>query len=151
VPGVIVLVVVVAVLAATALAIWIRRARASARTIGAPAGEPERLLYGDVLCRSVMTSGSFARLEVHDWGVRLRGIPMTRWIVPTWEARYEELAIAEVVASKSRLGLWLRLKGGAGGIGFLTSNSEEAARALEAHGVQVDRSVAQFRQVTDLY
>jgi len=151
VPVVIVLIVVVAVLAATALAIWVRRAAASARRIGAPDDEPDRVLYGDVLCRSVMTSGSFARLEVHDWGVRLRGIAMTRWIVPTWEARYEELAIAEVVASRSRLGVWLRLKGGAGAIGFLTSNSEETARALEAHGVRVDRSVTQFRQVADLY
>jgi hypothetical protein len=151
VPVVIVLIVVVAVLAAAALAIWSWRAHAFARTIGAPAGEPERMLYGDVLCRSVMTSGSFARLEVHDWGVRLRGIPMTRWIVPTWEARYEELASAEIVTSRSRLGIWLRLKGGAGGIGFLTSNSEEATRALEAHGIQVDRSVISVKQVTDLF
>ena len=150
-PEVIILIVVVAVVAAAALAIWIRRARASARKIGAPADEPERTLRGDVLCRSVMTSGSFARLEVHDWGVRLRGIPVTRWIVPTWEARYEELAIARLVASQSRLGVWLRLKGGAGAIGFLTNHSDEATRALEAHGVQVDRSIAQFRQITDLY
>jgi hypothetical protein len=151
VPGVIILIVVVVVVAATALAIWTRRAAASARKIGAPADEPERTLYGDVLCRSLMTSGSFARLEVHGWGVRLRGIPMTRWIVPTWEARYEELAIAEVVSSRSRLGVWLRLKGGAGGIGFLTSNNQEATRALEAHGVPIDRSVAQVRNVADLY
>jgi hypothetical protein len=145
-----VLIVVVVVLAAVALVVWTRRAAACARIIGAPADEPERMLYGDVLCRSVMTSGSFARLEVHDWGVRLRGIPVTRWIVPTWEARYEELAIAELVSSRSRLGVWLRLKGGAGGIGFLTSNSEEVTRPLEAHGVQVDRSVSPFSQVRDL-
>jgi len=149
--AVIVLIVVVGVIAATALAIWARRAAACTRKIGAPADEPERLLYGDVLCRSVMMSGSLARLEVHDWGVRLRGIPVSRWIVPTWEARYEELAIAEVVESRSRRGVWLRLKDGAGGIGFLTSNSQEATRALEAHGVQVDKSVAQVRQVADLY
>jgi hypothetical protein len=149
--GIILLIAVVAVLAATALVVWSRRAAACARKIDAPAGQPERMLYGDVLCRSVMTSGSFARLEIHDWGVRLRGVPMTRWIVPTWEARYEDLAIAEVVASRSRLGVWLRLRGGAGGIGFLTSNSQEATRALEAHGVRVDRSVVPFAQLTDLY
>jgi hypothetical protein len=148
--AVIVLIVVVVVALATAAVMWTRRAAACAREIGAPADEPERMLYGDVLCRSVMTSGSFARLEIHDWGVRLRGIPLTRWIVPTWEARYEELAIAEVVESRSRRGVWLRLKAGAGGIGFLTSNGEEAARALEAHGVQVDRSVTPFRQVIGL-
>ena len=149
--AVVILIVVVAVIVAIALATWTKRARASTRKIGAPADQPERKLYGDVLCRSLMTSGSFARLEVHDWGVRLRGVTMARWIVPTWEARYEELAIAEVVASQSRLGVWLKLKGGAGGIGFLTSNSEEATRALEAHGVQVNRSVLQIRQVADLY
>lgn len=148
---VVVLIVVVVVLAAIALVIWTWRAAACARKIGAPADEPERVLYGDVLCRSIMTSGSFARLEMHDWGVRLRGVRVIRRIVPTWEARYEELAIAEVVASRSRLGVWLRLKGGAGGIGFLTSNSEETARALEAHGVQVDRSVTAFKQVSELY
>jgi len=149
--AVIVLIVVVAAIAAAGLSFWIRRAGACTRTVGAPADKPQRVLNGDVLCRSVITSGSFARLEFHDWGVRLRGIPISRWIVPTWEARYEELAIAEVVASRSRLGVWLRLKGGAGGIGFLTNNSEEAIRPLAEHGVQVDRSIARFRQVTDLY
>lgn len=149
--AVIVLIVVVAVLMVAGLAVWIKRAAACTRKIGAPADEPERVLFGDVLCRSVITSGSFARLEVHDWGVRLRGIPISRWIVPTWEARYDELAIAELVASRSRLGVWLKLKGGAGGIGFLTNNSEEAIRPLEGHGVQVNRSVARFRQVSDLY
>jgi hypothetical protein len=147
---VIVLIVVVMVLAAIALAIWSRRAAASARRIGAPANEPERTLYGDALTRSGVMSGSFARLEFHDWGVRLRGTAVTRWVVPTWEARYDELAIADLVASRSRLGVWLRLTGGAGGIGFLTSNSQEATRALEAHGVTVNKSVAQLGQVTDL-
>jgi len=149
--AVIVLIVVLAVLAAAGLTVWTRRAAACGRKIGAPAGQPERVLMGDVMCRSVITSGSFARLEIHDWGVRLRGIVITRWIVPTWEARYDELAIAEVVASRTRLGVWLRLKDGAGGIGFLSNVSEATIDPLERHGVPINRSVARLRQVADLY
>ena len=76
-----------------------------------------------------------------DWGVRLRGTFWSRWIVPTWEARYEELAIAELVATSfSRTAVWFRLRGSSEGIGFLCETSEDILRVLEEHDVPVNPS-----------
>ena len=85
------------------------------------------------MCKGLTTSGPMVKLEVFDWGIRIRGIAPTRWIVPTWEARYDELAMAELVASPfSRIAVWLRLRGESGGIGFLSNQSTEIIRVFEA-------------------
>ncbi len=149
---IIVLIVVLLLLAIGGLAVWIRRGRSLRRVIDAPDSGLDRLINGDVLSRHLMTSGSLGRLEFHEWGVRMRGIPISRWVVPTWEARYEELAIAELVASRySRIAVWFKLRGESGGIGFLSHFSEEILRRLEEHDVPVNRSVVKFRQVSELY
>jgi hypothetical protein len=110
------------------------------------------IFYGGVMCRYLITSGSLARLEFYDWGVRLRGNVLSRWIVPTWEARYEEIAIAELVALRSsRVAVWMRLRGKADGIAFLTNGSAPVLRQLEQHDLPVNRSVAQIRRVEELY
>jgi hypothetical protein len=149
---IILLVAVLLLLGIGGLAVWIRRARSLTRVIDVPDSEPDRLITGDVLSRYVMTSGSLGRLEFHDWGIRMRGIVISRWVVPTWEARYEELAVAELVASQwSRLAVWFKLRGESGGIGFLSHFTEEMLRRLEEHDVPVNRSVAKFKQVSELY
>jgi hypothetical protein len=76
---------------------------------------------------------------------------VTRWIVPTWEARYSELAQAELVASKSRIAVWLRIRGESGGMGFLSTRSRDILQLLEEHQVQVSRAPAQARRPADLY
>lgn len=147
-----VVVVVVVLAVAGGLGFWIRRAASCGRTIDVPAGEPSRVFWGGVMCRHLITSGTLARLEFFDWGVRLRGIAVSRWIVPTWEARYEELAVAELVALRwSRIAVWLKLRGEAGGIAFLSERSSEILPLLERNGVPVNRSLAQIRRVEDLY
>jgi hypothetical protein len=148
---IILLVALLAVLAVAGFVIWVRRASACGRIIDVPAGEPVRTFPGDTMCRSVVTSGSFARLEAHDWGIRIRGLAVTRWIVPTWEARYEELAQVELVASKSRIAVWLRLRGEPGGMGFLGTRSRDILQLLEEHQVQVSYAPAQPRRLADLY
>lgn len=149
---VVVLVAVLVVAAIAGLTIWTRRVASCARIIEAPASEREAVLSGDVLCRHSVTSGSLAVLEFFDWGVRLRGHLMTRWAVPTWEARYSELAMAEqVTLPHSRIAVWLRLRDGQGGIGFFRLPTVDVLRLLETHGVPVDRSVAQVRRVQELY
>jgi hypothetical protein len=149
---VVVLVVVLVVAGLTGLIIWIRRAASCGRIIDAPVSEREAIFAGDVLCRYVITSGSLAVLEFFDWGVRLRGNLVSRWIVPRWEARYSELAIAELVTlPHSRIAVWLRLTGEGGGIGFLRMPSSEILPLLEEHGVPVNRSVAQVSRVAELY
>jgi hypothetical protein len=149
---VIVVVAVLALAAAASLAWWIRRAASCGRTIDVPVGEPNRVFFGGVMCRYLVTSGTLVMLEFFDWGVRLRGIAVSRWIVPTWEARYEELAIAELVSLRSsRIAVWLKLRGDAGGIAFLSYHSTEILPLLERNGVPVNRALATIRRVDDLY
>lgn len=149
---VVLLVVVLVVAGMTGLVIWIRRASSCGRSIDAPPGESNRVFPGDVLCRHSLMSGSMARLELFDWGVRLHGIAISRWIVPTWEARFEDLAIAELVTLRfSRVAVWFRLRGGADGIGFLTHWSKDILRELEKHDVPVNRSVMKISRAEELY
>lgn len=149
---VVLLVVVIAVVAAAGLVTWTRRSKSAARIIDAPAGESSRVFPGDVLSRHTMMSGSMARLEFFDWGVRLHGIAISRWIVPTWEARYEDLAIAELVTLRfSRFAVWLRLRGTTDGIGFLTHWSRDILCEFEKHDVPVNRSVIKVMRAEELY
>lgn len=149
---VVLLVVVLAVVVIAGLVTWIRRAKSAARIINAPDGESDRVFPGDMLTRTTIMSGSMARLEFFDWGVRLHGIAISRWVVPTWEARYEELAIAELVTLRfSRFAVWLRLRGTTDGIGFLTHWSRDILREFEKHDVPVNRSVIKVTRAEELY
>jgi hypothetical protein len=148
----ILLAVALALVAVLGLLMWIRRSASCARTIEAPAAERERIFWGGVMCRYVVTSGSLARLEFFDWGVRVCGTALSRWIVPTWEARYEELARAELVVFRSsRIAVWLRLREGPDAIAFLTDRSAEILPLLEGHGVPVNRYVGRIRRLDELY
>jgi hypothetical protein len=147
-----VLVVLLLALCVSGLFMWTRLVAANKRTIGAPAGELEQFFWGGVMCRHLITSGTLARLEFFDWGVRLRGIPISRWIVPVWEARYDELAIAELVAlPQSRIAVWLRLRGESTAIAFLSDRTSQILPVFEEHGVPVNRTVTRIRRVEELY
>ncbi len=149
---VVILLVVVVLMIVGGLAAWVRRARSCARIINAPAGEQERAFFGGIMCKGLTTSGPIVKLEVFDWGVRIRGVAPARWVVPTWEARYDELALAELVATPfSRIAVWMRLRGGQDGMGFLSDRSSEILRVLQAHDVQVNRALAKIKRVDDLY
>ncbi len=151
-PLVIALVVVLILLCVSGLFIWTRLAASNTRIIDAPDSELEDFFWGGVMCRHVITSGSLARLEFYDWGIRLRGIPISRWIIPTWEARYEEMSIAELVAlPHSRIAVWFRLRGDGGTIAFLCERSSQILPVLEKHGVPVNRAVTRIKRVEELY
>jgi hypothetical protein len=82
----------------------------------------------------------------------MRGTPLARWLVPRWEARYDELAVAELVATPySRIAVWFRLRGESGGMGFLTQMHRDILAGLEKHDVTVNRSVQQIRSAEDMY
>lgn len=153
----ILLVVALVLIIGGGLVVWIRRARISGRTIGQPKGnreqEPERVFVGDVMRQRVVTSGGLARLEIFDWGIRVRGTVFSRWVVPTWDARFEELAIAELVKTQqSRIAVWFRLRDEpGGGTAFLSSWHGEILGLLEQHDVPVNRSVTGIRSPAELY
>jgi hypothetical protein len=144
--------VVIALAGISGFAAWIRRAAANSRTIDAPAGGSDALFRGGVMARHIMTSGTLVRLEFFDWGVRLSGTMLARWIVPTWEATYDQLAVAELVSlPASRIAVWLRLRGEAHAIGFLTMDSRDILTLLQQHDVPVNRAITQVRRVGELY
>lgn len=146
------LVVLLLVLCVSGLFMWVRLVSANKRTIERPDSELEQFFWGGVMCRHLVTSGSLARLEFYDWGVRLRGIPVSRWIVPTWEARYDELAIAELVAlPQSRIAVWLKVRGEPTAIAFLSDRTSQILPVFEDHGVPINRSVTRIRRVEELY
>lgn len=148
----IVIAAVLAGLCAVGIAMWIKLAASNKRIIGAPRGELRELFRGGVMARHVITSGSLARLEFFDWGVRLRGTVVSSWIVPTWEARYDELGRAELVAlPASRIAVWLRLRDGEDAIAFLSERSRGILPVLESHGVPVSNAVTKIRRVEELY
>jgi hypothetical protein len=149
---VVILLVAVIVLISLGLVTWVWRARSCARIIEVPDTEREDSFVGGILCKHLTTSGTMVKFEVYDWGVRIRGFAPARWVVPTWEARYEELAIAELVSSPfSRIAVWLRLRGGSDGMGFLSGSSQDILKALEAHDVPVNRALVRFKRVDELY
>jgi hypothetical protein len=136
--------------------LWSRLTAArNARVIGAPAdgsAQPGGLFRGGMMGRHLLTSGTLVRLEFFDWGVRLGGAFLVRRIIPVWEARYEDLAIAELVTlPHSRITVWLRLRGGSGAIGFLTQDHQQILAMLRDRGVPVNRVVTQVRRVQELY
>jgi hypothetical protein len=149
----IVLLVVLVVLAG-GVAAWTRLAATNTRRVAdVPDGDVQELFRGGVMAKHVITSGPLVRLEFYDWGVRLRGTAISRWVVPTWEARYDDLAIAELVTlPASRVAVWFRPRGGDKRmIGFLSYRSAEILPVLERHGVPVNRSVTTIRRVDELY
>lgn len=149
---IVVLVVVLVVLWASGLVLWAKLAATNNRLIDRPAGEFEQFFWGGVMCRHVVTSGSLARLEFFDWGVRLRGIPISRWVVPTWEAKYDELSIAELVSlPHSRVAVWLRIRGEQNAIAFLSDRYSSILPVLEKHGVPTSKTVTKIRRVEELY
>ena len=146
------LVVLLVVLCASGLFMWTRLVAPNKRTIDAPDGELDQFFWGGLMCRHLIVSGTLARLEFFDWGVRLRGIAISRWIVPTWEAKYEELAIAELVAlPQSRIAVWLRVPGEPTAVAFLSDRTSQILPVFEEHGVPVNRSVTRIRRVEELY
>jgi hypothetical protein len=149
---VVILLVVLLLAIVAGLVTWVRRGRSAARVIGVPASEREAIFHGGIFCKALTTSGSLVRFEFFDWGVRISGIAVSRWLVPTWEARYGELAVAQLVASPfSRTAVWLRLQGDSGGMGFLSERSEEILRRLEKREVPVDRALTRIKRVDELY
>lgn len=139
-------------LCAGVFARWARLAASNTRIIGAPDGELREVIHGGVMCRHLVTSGTLARLEIHDWGIRIGGIAIARWLIPTWEARYDELAIAELVAlPASRIGVSFRLRGAdPPAMAFLSDHNPRVLRALEAHDVLINRVVTRIRKVDEL-
>lgn len=147
-----ILLALIVVMVVVSVVTWIRRAWSCQRIVDSPVGELEQTWYGGVMCRDMMTSGTLVRLDLLESGLRMRGTPLARWYVPRWEASYDELALAELVATQhSRIAVWFRVQGEPGGMGFLSNWSRDILNRLQKHEVPVNRSVRQIRSAADMY
>jgi hypothetical protein len=153
VPLAIALVVLLVLLCVSGAYMWSKLAATNARIIGAPGGQVREVFRGGVMARHIITSGPLVRLEFFDWGIRVRGTPLSRWVVPTWEARYDDLAIAELVAlPASRIAVCFRPRGSDPRvIAFLSDRSQHILRALETRDVPVNRAVTRIGRVEEMY
>jgi hypothetical protein len=128
--------------------LWSQRAVAE-RRVGAPDTVPERVFIGGVLWRS---GGSGpAKLELHAWGIRVRGRMLTRRFMPIWEAGYGELACVQFATKPiGSSGAWIRLKSSDESMIFWTMIYEEVLRQFERRSVPVDHSAARIRNMYDM-
>jgi hypothetical protein len=141
--GVIALVIVVA-----AITLFRRRSAKSSRTVSVPEETPAAVWKGGLRTQTVNATSGTARLELFDWGVRVRGRGLWRVLLPTWEARYRELATAQLIKWPiANSGVLMRTDGSAAPLVFVTLRDREVLDALAARGVPVDRSVARLRRV----
>lgn len=144
----------VLVLAGGTAGIWgIRRLIAqSGRVTGMPDAVPETTFLGGLLSSAVSVTWPLIRLDLLDWGIRLRGSARpVCWLIAPWEARYEELASAQIVSSMST-GIRFAALGNTDAVVFWNfKNCSEILDQLDARGVSVDRQAKSLRQAGGIH
>ena len=113
---------------------------------GAPGGPPERTFTGGLCSAAGNAIWPLARLELLDWGIRVRGrILGLRWLVPAWEARYGDLTGAQLIwAPIANRGVYMQAANAADSIVFWSRRGTGILDHLQVHGVLTDRSVARL-------
>jgi len=88
--------------------------------------------------------GTGCRLELFDWGIRMRGSAVMKPFVPVFELRYRELTEARLVAAHVNRGVRFQADCLSAAVTFVTFQDREIADRLEERGVPVDRDVGQL-------
>jgi len=120
---------------------------------GVPGGPPERTFAGGLWSAAGGAIWPLARLEVLDWGIRIRGgVRGLRWLVPVCEARYGDLTLAQLISAPiASRGVYLRTASPDGSIVFWTRKGGDILDHLQVHGVPSDRSVTRLPWGTNTY
>lgn len=133
---------------------WFRRLRWAAdkpdRTLGMPDTPVIAAWYGGLRTSTINCTARAAYLELFDWGVRLHGRGLWRWLLPTWEVRYAELSMAQLIKFPiAHSGVLMRTNGPIVPLVFAAPlrRSHQILDQLEARGVPVDWSATRLRRV----
>jgi hypothetical protein len=106
-------------------------------------GPPARAFTGGLWSASGSAIWPLARLELSGWGIGVRSSTRAlRWLIPAWDARYEDIAGAQrVFVPIANRGVYIRALTAAGPIVFWTWRGADVLDHLQLHGVPVDWSV----------
>jgi hypothetical protein len=120
-----------------------------------PQTPPHAAFVGWALTATVTVGWPLARLELFKWGIRLgpsaRLVALLPLSIPTWEARYEELATVRSVRGIVSSGLRFAVAGKSDAVVFWSFQWLEILDRLEAVGATVDRSPVPLRQAGGVY
>ena len=121
--------------------------------IGRPGGPPGRTFKGGLWSAAGSAIWPLARLELLDFGVRVRGgVRGLRWLVPVWEGLYGELTVARLIwAPLASRGLYVQAANDADSIVFWTRQGSDILDCLQTHGVPTDRSVTRLPWGSNAY
>ena len=130
---------------ASAFLLFHRKAVKDSRRVGAPDARRTATFRGGMWWPDRYNAGpGTMSLDFFDWGIRLGGGDLTRFLSPVWEARYEELTEARLVKAPTHQGIRFHTGDGEGeGEGevfFWTCGGSEVLDRLEEHVVAVDRA-----------
>lgn len=121
------------------------------RVIGVPGAPPERTFVGGLWSRAMSAMWPLARLEFWDWGIRIRGsVRGVRWLVGSWQARYDELTAELVVVPVASRGVLLNA-GAAEPVVFWSRRGHEILDHLGMHGVPVSHTPTRLSWGANLY
>jgi hypothetical protein len=137
----VILFILVAGFFASVLLIMHRKAVRDSRRVGAPDARRTATFRGGMWRpgRYNADPGTMS-LDFFDWGIRLGGGDLTRFLSPVWEARYEELTEARLVKAPTHQGIRFHTGDGEGEVFFWTWGGSEVLDRLEEHVVVVDRA-----------
>jgi hypothetical protein len=122
-------------------------ATGSSRTLAMPVTPPLVSWRGGVRTRTLSGTSGTARLELFEWGARVRTSGLFGWLGLNWDVRYSELVSARLITYPiANRGVLLRTDGSAVPVAFTTFHGLEILDKLAAQGVPVDRSVTPLRR-----
>jgi hypothetical protein len=117
----------------------------ASRRVGAPGGRATARYRGGMWRRGRLSLDiDTVRMKFFDWGIRLAGLGLGRFMTPVWEARYEDLTEARMVIAPMHRGIRLRAGEGGDEVIFWTDQGSEILDRLDQHLVPVDRAADQI-------